>query len=411
VPRRGWIGPWGHLYPHQGVPGPAAGFLQEALLWWDQWLKDVDTGVMDEPMLRVWMQEWVDPLTAHVERPGRWAGEPEWPPLDRAAAALTLGDGGTLGDAVPPTGPVEITGAQIAGADGGTWCSWGKAGDLPADQRAEDGRSLTFTSERLPERVQILGFPEVTLALSADRPNALVAVRLCDVAPGGESLLVTRGLLNLTHRHGHADPRPVVPGERMEVTVRLNGIAHEFEPGHRVRVAVSPTYWPLAWPSPEPVALTVEGGRLDLPVRPAGAPDGNLREPPPAEGAEPLPGEVRPPVGAGLSVTFEPGTGRLTRVWTEGTVETHLRGGPTLEYATLGEAEYVVTEGDPLSAAVTCRWTVRLTRGDWRIRIETRSTMTADAECFRLTNAVDAYEGDARAAARTWSAAIPRDHV
>jgi len=57
APRKGLIGPWAHLYPHDGVPGPAIGFLQEALRWWDHWLKDTDTGVMAEPMLRVWMQE------------------------------------------------------------------------------------------------------------------------------------------------------------------------------------------------------------------------------------------------------------------------------------------------------------------------------------------------------------------
>ena len=72
-------GPWSHKYPHLGQPGPAVGFLQELVRWWDHWLRDADNDVMDEPMLRIWMQESVPPSTAYEERPGRWVGEPSWP--------------------------------------------------------------------------------------------------------------------------------------------------------------------------------------------------------------------------------------------------------------------------------------------------------------------------------------------
>ena len=159
---------------------------------------------------------------------------------------------------------------DTTGQDAGAWCADGGAGDWPVDQRAEDGRSLTFTSAPLDERVEVLGFPEVTLDVAADRPRALVAVRLCDVAPDGTSLLVTRGLLNLTHREGHAEPVALEPGRRYTVTVRLDAIAQAIPAGHRLRVAISTSYWPWVWPSPEPVTLTVyagAGSRLALPVR------------------------------------------------------------------------------------------------------------------------------------------------
>ena len=64
VPRKGLIGPWAHGYPHFALPGPQIGFLQEMLRWWDYWLKGIDTGVMDEPMLRAWMTESVKPALA-----------------------------------------------------------------------------------------------------------------------------------------------------------------------------------------------------------------------------------------------------------------------------------------------------------------------------------------------------------
>ena len=54
VPCRGIIGPWGHVYPQDGLPGPAMGFLQEATRWWDHRLKSIDTGVMQEPALRAY---------------------------------------------------------------------------------------------------------------------------------------------------------------------------------------------------------------------------------------------------------------------------------------------------------------------------------------------------------------------
>ena len=177
------------------------------------------------------------------------------------------------------------------GSDAGAWCPDGGAGDWPVDQRAEDGRSLTFTSEPLDVPLEILGSPEVRLELAVDRPNALIAVRLCDVAPDGTSLLVTRGLLNRTHRDAHDSAEPLEPGRRYAVTVKLDAIGQAIPIGHRVRVAVSTSYWPWAWPSPEFVTLTVhagQGSRLVLPVRVGSETD---RAPPPfaePEWSEPL---------------------------------------------------------------------------------------------------------------------------
>ena len=67
------------------------------------------------------------------------------------------------------------------------------------------------------------------------------------------------GVLNLTHRDGHADPRPMIPGERTTDPrpAQRHG-AMRFLPGHRIRVALSTDYWPMVWPSPEPVTVTVD---------------------------------------------------------------------------------------------------------------------------------------------------------
>ncbi len=59
-----------------------------------------------------------------------------------------------------------------------------------------------------------------------------------------------------------------MPGQRYVVDVQLNAIGYQVPAGHRLRLAVSPTYWPWAWPSPEPVTLQPVHRRLplDLPV-------------------------------------------------------------------------------------------------------------------------------------------------
>ena len=239
-PRKGLIGPWGHQYPDEGVPGPRIGFLQEALRWWDYWLKGVDTGIMDEPQLRVWMQESVDPKTSYDERPGRWVAEPSWPSPNVHVRRHRLNFASKT-----------VSSSKVVGLEAGCWCGFGVTGDFAPDQRREDGLSLCSTSEPLKQSFEILGFPEVVLTLSADRAAALVAIRLCDVHPDGASLLVTRGILNLTHRDSHETPTALEPNSPITVKVRLNSIAHVFPAGHRIRISVSPMYWPWVWPSPE----------------------------------------------------------------------------------------------------------------------------------------------------------------
>src|SRR5690606_24018937 len=76
---RGLIGPWAHSYPHDVAVEPAIGWLQEVLRWCDHWMKGCETGIMEEPALRVWMQDHVPPQACYTTRPGRWVGEDQWP--------------------------------------------------------------------------------------------------------------------------------------------------------------------------------------------------------------------------------------------------------------------------------------------------------------------------------------------
>jgi hypothetical protein len=70
-----------------------------------------------------------------------------------------------------------------------------------------------------------------------------------------------------------------------------------------------------------------------------------------------------------------------------------------------------ITMGDPLSAEVRCERTIRMRQGDWNIRVEAWATMSSTADAFIVTNGIDAYEGEARVAAKLWNREIPRDLV
>ena len=163
------------------------------------------------------------------------------PGIESAALPVTVRSG-------PPA--ALVFGTEPSSVAAGDWCGFAIPGDLPVDQRIDDGGALVFDTAPLAERVEILGVPEVLLELAADRPQALIAARLIDVAPDGQATIISRGVLNLTHRDGHEAAQPLVEGARYRVAVRLHDTAYAVPPGHRIRLSLSTAYWPIVWPSP-----------------------------------------------------------------------------------------------------------------------------------------------------------------
>jgi uncharacterized protein len=401
VPRKGLVGPWAHAFPDDALPGPSIGWLQECVRWWDQWLKGSETGIMDEPMLRAYLQDSVEPRPSFDLRPGRWAGEDEWPSprIERRVHALEI------------AAPVVHRPVQPLGAEAGVWCAEGQSADLPGDQRRDDALSACFDLEPLAEALELLGFPAVELDLTADRPLALVCMRLCDLRPDGTSALVTRGLLNLAHRKGHEHPEPLEPGRRYRVRVELDSIGYAVPAGHRLRIAVSSTYWPWAWPSPEPVTLTLHGGTLELPVRPRDPRDADLPEfgePEHTPGLEIERGEAVPD---GRSLRRDYGTGRLEQRFDYDVGGTVRLVGIDLLSEDSNSVAYSIVEGDPLSAEVEFRATSGIGRGGWSGRAEVAASMRADAETFHVHSELTATENGAVVFSRTWEHRFPRDHV
>ncbi|MEX0914152.1 MAG: CocE/NonD family hydrolase [Demequina sp.] len=415
VPARGLIGPWSHKYPHLGQPGPAIGFLQEAVAWWDHWLKDqTDNGAMDNPPLSIWMQDAVRPATTYEVRPGRWVGEPGWPSPHIEHTRFPLGSH-RIGapDTTLASPELSVQSPLSVGQFAGKWCSYNAPPDMPYDQREEDGGSLVFDSDPLEERLEVLGAPRVEIALSTDRSVAMVAVRLSDVAPDGEATRVSYGVCNLTHHAGSHAPQLLEPGKKMTATVKLNGMAQSFPAGHRLRLSLSTSYWPMVWPSPTPVRLTVypEESSLVLPVRP---PDVDDEFPPPsfaeAEGSAPItvrqivPGEHDWHVSRNL-VTME---GALEVVKDLGVV--HFED-VDLTVTRRAEEKYTFKGNKVNSVRGQTDWLMGFERGEWSVRAETRTVLTSTATEFHIRAELDAFEGDQRVFSENWNTSIPRDFI
>ena len=417
TPRMGLIGPWSHKYPHFGVPGPAIGFLQEALRWWDTWLKGEETGIMEEPMLRVWMQDSVPPSTRYRKRPGRWVAEASWPSESIAERPFYLDGAHHLLEEATEAGSQEPAAMTIqsplsVGLYAGKWCSYAAPPDLPHDQREEDGGALVFETLPLGEPLEILGAPVIHLELSASRPVAMVAARLSDVAPDDKATRITYGMLNLCHQNGHDNPEYLVPGRTYSVSFPLNHIAQHFPAGNRLRLSLSTSYWPLAWPPPRPVRLTIHTGasRMTLPVRKPQKSDEALRPFDGPEGAPPpamtrlepkkLKWRVVRDLGDDIStleVIKDEGLFRFDAIdWTVGS--------KTLEWYSYQGDDFDSVRGETF-------WQRSFSRGDLSVRTTTRTVLTSTESHFLLHAQLDAWENDERMFSRNWKYEIPRDHI
>lgn len=408
----GWAGPWGHSYPQDGCPGPNVGFLQVATRWWDHWLKGVDTGLMREPKLWIWMNDSYHPDPNALERPGRWVAHRQWPCPEVRPRDFFLARGRLL-DQPAKSEALQVKSPQDCGTGALEWCSYGTGkGDYATDQREDDGMSLCFDTPPLAARLEFFGEPAVILDFAVDRPVAKIAVRLNDIWPDGASTRVTFTQFSLNHKDSHEHPVTLEPGTRYRVRVPLNYVAHAFLPGHRLRVAISTAYWPQMWPAPEPVTLTVFTGesRLELPVRPLMPEDAELKPFPPAISCEASPGR-----------TVREGETKRNVIRDIATGETRVEvikdsGGYLYEDIDLvGDSgcteTYWVKADDPLAARAEIAYHHELRHGGRTLRTETRSTLRVSKDKFFVASRIDAYENGKQVYGADDELEVPRDFM
>lgn len=399
APCKGLIGPWGHTYPWAAQPH-GLDWAQEEVRWWTHWLKSVDTGIMDEPRLRGFLNYKPPSQTLPAETPGRWIAEPTWP-ARTTPFVLHLNENGAASAAPGRQAHVRYREKEIVGVTKPEWLD-----RPPIEQSRDDARSLTFDTAPLERGVEILGQPTIRVRVRADQKIAKLAVRVCEVTREGQSWLVSYGLRNLTHRDGHETPTPLMPGADYDVAFPLFCIGHRFARGNRIRIAISENLWPLAWPSPRTPTLTLTLGAasfITLPERTPGTTPAPF--PIPESHTPPAPDASRP------SAVTEPASPGHYLIHNDTPPAPRIVADIGTELTRSAWETSEIKDGDPLS----CRWSHRTLsrwkRGGWNCSVEASCELTATEADFLLTESLVARKDEQIIFERTAREKIARDLV
>ncbi len=408
-PKKLLVGPWGHVFPDWGVPGPSINFVDQMVRWFDQWLKGIDTGIMQEPPVTVYMQEYDLPSRQRRRTSGYWRSEPALPIPGFREMKLYLGSNGTLGVEVGRAGQDMFPYRATVGATNRTWADTPPIG--PAiDQRPDELYSLVYTSNPLDESLEILGQPRVALTFASTAPVVNVVCKLCDAAPDGASALITWGVLNVTHRSSHANPQPLTPGESCQLEIELDATGWVFAQGHCIRLDISGSDWPNMWPSPYPAENTIRwggqsGSCLTLPTVSAKPPEVlDLGESP--LGVKGYVVGAAPPkflvihYPTSEQATFEVSASERGQLPGEG-----------VEMAFDWHSSFTVSDRDPAHATLSADHRMSITRRGLKTMAHARSLLESTLDAFHLSIDLRVTVHDVERFTRHWMKSFPRHLV
>ncbi len=273
APVKAMIGPWDHDFPHNAALQPQVEWRAEAVRWFDQWMKDIDTGILEEPDFVVYIRDYHPPDDSLERIPGFWRWEEGWP-INRIETQTWYAQANHKLSSISGVNDEHtLENIPSIGLEGGGPTMWW--GSIPSDQRPMDKNSLVYDSEVLVEPIEILGRPLAKLHVSANAKRANWVVRISDIAPDGQITQVAGAAFNGTHRNSSRDPEDIIPGEKFPLNIQLHFTSWIFNEGHKIRVAISNAMWPMLWPSPLPVKTLLEigganGAYIELPIMPSG---------------------------------------------------------------------------------------------------------------------------------------------
>ena len=394
VPKRLLMGPWSHMNPIDSVPGPRIDHVRELIRWFDRWLRGVENGIDLEPPIVFFARRTTPPEPDLDAFLGEWRHEPKWPPARSRPHVLELPrDGGHGEDTLAVRGDVGVMG-HIRGT---YYPPYG----LALDQRPDELHSLVYDWP-VPADLEILGWPVLELTVRSSHPVAFAAARLSEVLPDGTSALVSRGILNLTHRDSHTDPEPVTPGEAYTVRIELDATSWVFTAGNRIRLAIAGAGWPDAWPPPAASELTVvlAETRLVLPEVPGPAP---ITQPPDLvhiDGGTDGGGD-----GATWRIEHDV-YGREARVVVGQESRADLAEGSHMQRTDRVRAG--VAPHDPGRAWVESETDVEVAWPEVTARTVAHVELRSDAETYIFDLRLDVYENGELLRTRTWQSVTPR---
>jgi predicted acyl esterase len=398
APKRLLIGPWAHASTETSLPGPHIDLVPEMIRWWDRHLRNVDNGIDDEPPITVFVRHPTPPAGDLGELRGSWRQEAGWP-LDRGFERAL-----PLDDAIVQPHADDLPVRGYVGADASIWCAGSLPFGQPLDQRADATLSLVYEWPEQERSLEILGHPRVEITIASDTPVAFLSAKLCDVFPDGTTALVSRALLNLTHRDSHRTPAALETNHPYDVTVELDATSWVFEPGHRIALHIAGADWPNLWPPPRShrIAVGAAGSVLVLPVvgDGSGAGEPRFRDPPKApsrESAHPRPSwRIEHDVLA-----------HQKRVSIENIAQTDLEIGGRLTEEYIGAAS--VSVDDPGDSRVEGRARFLLEWPEATAGAEVRMTIRSDHDDWDVRLQLDVSDNGETKWTREWQERFPRE--
>jgi uncharacterized protein len=234
APKKMTLLPWQSTLPGGPAERPYDQWHDEIFRWFDYWLKGIDTGIMDEPPVKIW-----------VRGSEEWMESDEWPLLSKTNwSKLYLHEGGALSEAAPESDE---------SADKLHYTAALPVFGPPLSPKPD---ILAYETEPFPEDFQVIGPIALYLNASLTSGDGDFLVNIQDVEPDGTSSVLTRGWLKASHRevdesqshswrpfHPHMNPQPVPEGEVLEYAIEIQPIANVFKAGHRLRLEI----WPCDW--------------------------------------------------------------------------------------------------------------------------------------------------------------------
>ncbi len=399
----GVVGPWGHHYPDEGHPGPAMGFQQTVLAWLDHWLSLFEPDVPNWPRLRVWLREFDPPGNVLDRRNGHWV-ESGPAPVHVETRLLHLTDAG-LSDNPKPARSRELPTDLRHGTAAGDTGYFGRFGGLPLKQSEDDDRALVFETPALQDDLVIYGSVVARFLLHAEEARSQIVLRLCDVSADGVSSRIGLSARNLALDDSLDAPQDAQTGFTRDVRIGFHNTAYRVRAGHRLRLAVATSYWPMIWPQPRISKVYLEGGALELPIL------SSL----PSPVAEPFEGPLDlPPIKSHSVVAapellrqIETGPNLASVIWHQPEVAVHYHEIDTT-FAFETRSEHSIDPRDPNSAESMFRHVMRFDRPDGSAVVDMRVTTTSTENHFLPVGELSVYWNGETMFERRWSSVVER---
>lgn len=398
------IGAWGHQYPHNASPGPGTDFLNEAISWWNHWLRDEQNGADKIPQMRAYILDGPRPAAKREQDPGYWISKTTWTTPE--AVTLALNSFGKLAESPGErkSGRARVRSPLDTGRAAGELYT-----GMTDDQRIDDAGSLVFETDALQQEYVLLGRPTLKVTLASDAPLANIAVRLVDVHPDGTAFRISYGVMNLAHRNSDSMPTALVPGNDETIRIPILPCGYRLAPGHRLRLSISTAYWPMILPPPYDATLDIVLPSIKLSLPLLGEHE-RIEAPSPSDLKARLAYDILEPDETKRSFEHDVHNGvtHFRSVEDSGLIR-HPGNGLVERERT--EEKWSVASNDPLSMTGECRFLMTVSRPGWETKTQGVATLSCTATEWIITQSVIAFLNGKEFFKQTRNKRIARDFM